>query len=60
MKNDIFGGLFDFNGDGKTDIFEEFIAFKMFEECTKDDSAEAEPLETDAFGLLFDITEDEE
>ncbi len=30
--------LFDFNGDGKTDIGEEWVAFKMFEECVKDDS----------------------
>ncbi len=29
--------LFDFNGDGETDIGEEFLAFKMFEECTKED-----------------------
>ena len=35
--NDLFGGLFDFNGDGKTDLGEEFLAFKMFEEVTKDD-----------------------
>lgn len=33
------GNLFDFNGDGKTDIGEEWIAFKIFEECMKDDSA---------------------
>ena len=34
-KDDIFGGMFDFNGDGKTDLGEEWIAFKIFEECTK-------------------------
>ncbi len=28
----LFGGLFDFNGDGKTDLGEEFIAYKIFEE----------------------------
>ena len=31
----LFGGLFDFNGDGKTDLGEEFIAYKIFEECVK-------------------------
>ena len=31
----LFGGLFDFNGDGKTDLGEEFIAYKIFEECMK-------------------------
>ena len=29
------GGLFDFNGDGKTDIGEMFIAYKIFEESTR-------------------------
>lgn len=31
----LFGGLFDFNGDGKTDLGEEFIAYKIFEQCMK-------------------------
>lgn len=31
----LFGGLFDFNGDGKTDLGEEFIAYKIFEGCMK-------------------------
>ena len=34
-KGGFWGGLFDFNGDGKTDIGEQFIAYKMFEDCTK-------------------------
>ena len=29
--------LFDFNGDGKTILNEEFIAYKMFEEFTKEE-----------------------
>lgn len=36
-KNDFFGGFFDFNGDGKTDIGEEWIAYQIFQECMKDD-----------------------
>ncbi len=31
----LFGGLFDFNGDGKTDPGKEFIAYMIFEECVK-------------------------
>lgn len=31
----LFGGLFDFNGDGKTDLGELFIAYKIFEQCMK-------------------------
>ena len=39
-KNDkgLFGGLFDFNGDGKTTWDEEYLAFKIFEECTKEEN----------------------
>ncbi len=31
-----FGGIFDFNGDGKEDIFEQWVAFNIFNECTKE------------------------
>lgn len=37
-----FGNFFDFNGDGFTDIGEEWIAFKIFEECMKDDTDDSE------------------
>lgn len=37
LFDDLFGGMFDFNGDGHTDLGEEFLAYKIFEECTKDD-----------------------
>lgn len=33
-KDDFMGGLFDFNGDGKTDLGEEFIAYQIFEDMT--------------------------
>ena len=42
---DLFGGLFDLDGDGRTDLAEEFLAFKMFEEVTgewQDEETEAE------------------
>lgn len=38
-NNDLFGGFFDFNGDGKTTWDEEYIAYKIFEECTKEDNS---------------------
>ncbi len=31
------GGLFDFDGDGRTDLGEAFIAYQMFEESMEDD-----------------------
>ena len=44
------GGLFDFNGDGKTDIGEMFIAYKIFEESTRTaDDDEDEDQEEDLY-----------
>ena len=34
------GKLYDFDDDGKTSMFEAFIAYKMFEEATKEDDDE--------------------
>lgn len=36
-----FGGLFDFNGDGKEDWAEQWIAYKMFQEITKEDEEDS-------------------
>ncbi len=33
-----FGGMFDFNGDGKEDLGEQWIAHKIFEDCMKDEN----------------------
>ena len=41
-KDDLFGGMFDFNGDGKTDIGEEWIAFNIFQECMKDENEQSD------------------
>lgn len=35
--DDFFGGMFDFNGDGKTSLDEEFIAYKIFEESCREE-----------------------
>lgn len=31
------GGLFDFDGDGRTSMSEAFLAYKIFEECTREE-----------------------
>ena len=37
MCKDFLGGLFDFNGDGKTDPSEQFLAFMMMQEIIEDE-----------------------
>ena len=32
MSNDFFGGLFDFNRDGKTDFSEQFLGFMIMQD----------------------------
>ena len=41
-NRDFLGGLFDFNGDGRTDPGEMFIAYKIFEETMKDNLDDAD------------------
>ena len=36
-KDDLFGGFFDLNGDGKTSIDEEFVAFQMLHDDEKNE-----------------------
>ena len=43
MSDDFMGGMFDFNGDGKTDLGEEYIAYKIYEDCTKDVGSSSSP-----------------
>ena len=39
MKNEkFFGGIFDFNRDGKTDILEQSLAFQIISEFEKQNS----------------------
>lgn len=38
MSDDFMNGMFDFNGDGKTDLGEEFIAYNIYEDMTKNNS----------------------
>ena len=46
-----FGGFFDFNGDGKEDPVEIFLAYKMFDEMTKEDN-DSDSLEDDLCGIF--------
>ncbi len=39
---DLLGGLFDFNGDGKTDLGEEYMAYRVWEECMKDAESDSD------------------
>ena len=48
-KDDFLGGLFDFDGDGKTDVFEQGLAYMMFEDMTKEENEE-----NDEFDDSFD------
>jgi hypothetical protein len=47
MSNGIFGDLFDFNGDGNLDCFEQGLEFMLLDELLKED-------EEDEFDLDFD------
>ncbi len=38
MFDDIFGGMFDFDGDGHTDFMEEATGFAVMEEMTNGNS----------------------
>ena len=40
MFNDIFGGMFDFNGDGHTDFFEEATGFAIMDEQSKEEETD--------------------
>ena len=33
--SDFMGGMFDFNGDGHTDVGEEFMAYQIYEDMTE-------------------------
>ena len=40
MFDDIFGGMFDFDGDGHTDFLEEATGFAILDEMSKEESDE--------------------
>lgn len=44
-KKSFLDGLFDLNGDGKADLGEQYIAYRIFEEMTKPDSEKDDDLD---------------
>ena len=42
MSNDFFGGIFDFNRDGKTDFSEQFLGFMIMQDMmnTEDEDSD--------------------
>jgi hypothetical protein len=55
-KKGFFDNIFDFNGDGKTSLGEKYIAYKIFEECNKDEDDSYDDFDLD----LLDNTDDSE
>lgn len=53
-KDDFLGGLFDFDGDGKTDVFEQGLAYMMYEDITKEDNEESDELDDNDGDLDFE------
>ena len=49
-----FGGLLDFNGDGKEDMAEQYFGYKIFEDCISKDA-----LDTTSFVDFEDCDEEE-
>ena len=40
--DDFFGGLFDFNGDGHTDMIEAYMGFQILQEMDREDDRDEE------------------
>lgn len=55
----LFGGLFDFNRDGKTDIFETALGLSIIDQAAREEE-EARCLEAEADDFLLDIDIDED
>ena len=55
----LFGGLFDFNRDGKTDIFETALGLSIIDQAAREEGeARRRAAEADDFLLDIDIDED--
>ena len=55
----LFGGLFDFNRDGKTDIFETALGLSIIDQAAREgEEARRRAAEADDFLLDIDIDED--
>lgn len=47
MFDDFFGGMFDFDGDGNTDFFEQTTGFAVLNELSQEDESEELDIEDD-------------
>lgn len=55
-----FGGMFDMNGDGKTDLGEEWLGYMVINECMKEEKENADDYSfSSGSGLLYDSLEDD-
>ena len=52
MRNGFFGGLFDFNEDGKLDSTERAMDFFAFKKMTEDDEIENSGLDVDELSYM--------
>lgn len=43
MSDDPWGGMFDFNGDGHTDIEEQFTGYQIYKDCTDQSGGNSAP-----------------
>lgn len=49
MFDDFFGGMFDFNGDGHTDLTEQATGFAVLDEMSKEDESDDSDTDSDEF-----------
>ena len=56
--NGLFGGLFEFNRDGKTDIFETALGLSMIDQATREEEARRREAEANDIHLNIVIDED--
>ena len=55
-----FGGMFDMNGDGKTDLGEEWLGYMVIKECMKEEKENSADYSfSGGSGLLYDSLEDD-
>ena len=50
-NDDFFGGMFDFNGDGRTDLIETAIGYQVLDEMAREEGEEQDDALKTVFGL---------
>ena len=54
MFDELFGGMFDFNGDGHTDFLEEATGFAILDEMTKEEESDNINYDSDDYDGIFE------